>query len=56
MLKLYLSLVRPRLEYACPMWSPHTVTLIAKLSWFRNLIALKIVSGSGILATLFTYI
>ena len=44
LLKLYLSLVRPRLEYACPMWSPHIVTLIAQIELVQKL-ALKIVSG-----------
>ena len=47
LLKLDLSLVQPRLEYACPVWSPHTVTLIAQIELVQKL-ALKIVSGEWI--------
>ena len=44
LLKLYISLVRPRLEYACPVWSPNSVTAIAQVQRVQKL-ALKIVSG-----------
>ena len=44
LLKLYISLVRPRLEYACPVWSPNSVTAIAQVERVQKL-ALKIVSG-----------
>ena len=41
---MLLCQLRPRLEYACPVWSPHTVTLIAKIERVQKF-ALKIVSG-----------
>ena len=25
LMQLYLSLIRPHLEYACPVWDPHTM-------------------------------
>ena len=43
LLKLYLSLVRPRLEYACQVWSPQAVTQISQIERVQKL-AIKIVS------------
>ena len=31
LLKLYISLIRPHLEYACQVWHPHLLTDINKL-------------------------
>ena len=31
LVQLYVSMVRPHLEYACPMWAPHTAKDIQEL-------------------------
>ena len=41
---LYISLVRPRLEYACPVWSPHSSGAVARIESVQKL-GLRIVSG-----------
>ena len=44
LLKLYISLVRPHLEYACPVWAPHShkdIHLIERVQMF----GVKIISG-----------
>ena len=41
LLKLYISLVRPHLEYACPVWAPHDIHLIERVQMF----GVKIISG-----------
>ena len=37
MLKLYLSCIRPELEYAATVWSPHQKSKLTLLNPFRNL-------------------
>ena len=44
LLKLYLALVRPHLEYAAPVWSPHTMQGITDLEKVQKF-ALKMCSG-----------
>ena len=35
--QLYVSLVRPHLEYACPVWTPHFVKMFEQLKMCKNL-------------------
>ena len=44
LLKLYISLVRPHLEYASPVWSPYSAKQIAKIENVQKF-GLRIVSG-----------
>ena len=42
MLTLFKSLVRPKLEYCCPVWSPHKVTDIQKIESVQRSFTKKI--------------
>ena len=56
--QLYLSLIRPHLEYACPVWDPHTMkdeVLLEDAQKFAFWMATKQLMGLGISGTPWHY-